>query len=122
MKKKPFALVLDIYTTHIPETVKSFAESLNIELIYVPANGTGLFQPLDRRIFGILKQRVKNRVLHSDGFDEVEKHKELYGKMHQLLCEIWQSISPQAIESAWEIPGLPIEEESSKESYSEDTS
>ena len=28
---------------------------MNIELIYVPISGTDKFQPMDKRIFGILK-------------------------------------------------------------------
>lgn len=57
MRNQPFALVLDVYTTHIDNDVKQRVRELDIELIYVPVNGTGLYQPLDRKIFGVVKKK-----------------------------------------------------------------
>lgn len=59
MKNEEFALVLDVYSSHREESVKLEAARLKIKLIYVPACGTGTFQPLDRKIFGPLKQMLK---------------------------------------------------------------
>ena len=56
----PLALVLDAYASHRSKEVKEHAKSLGIDLIYVPASGTGEYQPLDRKIFGILKGKLKH--------------------------------------------------------------
>ena len=56
MGKKLFCLILDVFEAHRDDSVKELAEDLGIQLIYVPACGTGEFQPLDRRLFGIVKK------------------------------------------------------------------
>ena len=53
MDGHPLAFVLDVFIVHQKQNIKEFARQLNIELIYVPANATGMYQPLNRRIFGI---------------------------------------------------------------------
>lgn len=44
----PCAVICDCYKAHITQKVREKANSLNIWLIIIPANGTGRFQPLDR--------------------------------------------------------------------------
>lgn len=56
--KKPCALVLDVFSAHRDQSVKDKANELNIELIFVPANGTSVYQPLDRKVFGVLKSKL----------------------------------------------------------------
>ena len=46
-KKEPCALVIDRYRAHLTKKVKKLAKKLQIELIFVPTNGTSEFQPLD---------------------------------------------------------------------------
>lgn len=58
---KPCALVLDQYPIHTISLVKEVAQELRIVLIYVPKNATGVHQPLDRRIFGIIKIKLRWR-------------------------------------------------------------
>lgn len=55
-------LVLDCYTAHRGEEVRAMAEALNIELLYIPPGMTDKCQPLDRRIFGALKQKAKSYI------------------------------------------------------------
>ena len=59
-KGKSYALVLDVYPAHRTLNVKEAARALDITLIYVPANGTGIYQPLDRRLFGIIKSKLRS--------------------------------------------------------------
>ena len=55
------ALVLDCYKAHRTDNVKKKkANNLRIELIFVPANGTRIYQPLDRRIFGIIMSKLRS--------------------------------------------------------------
>ncbi|KAK8863852.1 hypothetical protein M9Y10_011543 [Tritrichomonas musculus] len=58
---QPCALVLDQYPSHTTSLAKEVAQELRIELIYVPKNATGVYQPLDRRIFGIIKAKLRWR-------------------------------------------------------------
>lgn len=60
----PCALVMDCYRAHRTDLVKEKAADLNIDLIFVPASGTSLFQPLDRRIFGIQKISYEYSQVH----------------------------------------------------------
>lgn len=53
------ALILDVHPSHRTQKVTETAGRLKIELIYVPANGTGIFQPLDNKIYGILKSKLR---------------------------------------------------------------
>lgn len=58
-KGRPCALLLDVFKAHHTINVITRANELNIQLIYMPANGTSLFQPLDRKIFGIVKFKLR---------------------------------------------------------------
>jgi hypothetical protein len=53
------ALVWDVFSAHRTQAVKDKAESLGILLKYIPAGMTGAMQPLDYRIFGDVKGRVR---------------------------------------------------------------
>ena len=108
MGGQPFALVMDIYTTHIADSIKEEASNLNIECIYVPANGTGTYQPLDRKIFGIVKKQLAKAELHSSKTDTAQT-KELYGIVHEEVIKIWNNISTSALNSAWDIPDLKLD-------------
>ena len=98
---QPCALLLDQYPSHCTDKVKGLAALLNIELIYIPKNATGKFQPLDRRIFGILKAKLcflsKNKVY--SGNDRFEK-------ICDMLISSWTSISNHALQAAWSLPEL----------------
>jgi len=109
MKNQPFALVLDIYATHITKDVKDLASQLKIELIYVPANGTGEFQPLDRTIFGIVKKELTSLHYHMKYNEEgLKTHKELYAQTHRQVNKIWNNISNKAIKSSWHMKGVEV--------------
>mgnify|MGYP001031493245 CR=1 FL=1 len=110
---KPCALVLDCYRAHRTDNVKEKAKDLNIELIFVPASGTSLFQPLDRRIFGILKSNL--RLLAGTN---IYNGPTRYATITQHLLTAWSRISKRALKSGWKIPGLI--EELEKNGYEDD--
>ena len=91
------------------QDIKDFADRLNIELIYVPANGTGTYQPLDRKIFGIVKKKLVEREMHSSFQCHGSRQSELYGQAHEMVIKNWNNISCSANISAWDIPGLYIQ-------------
>jgi hypothetical protein len=52
-------LITDVDKANRAVAFQGKAKELGIELLFVPAGGTSRFQPLDRRIFGELKSRVR---------------------------------------------------------------
>lgn len=98
---KNIALILDVYRAHRTEAVKNRARELNIELVYVPANGTSLYQPLDLRIMGILKKK-------SIAAWELERRKQRFGIVWNkskaaLACSriLTDEITASNVASAW---------------------
>lgn len=51
-------LIMDVFRAHKTELIKRTARELLIDLLFVPANGTGIYQMLDRKIFGPLKKKL----------------------------------------------------------------
>lgn len=97
----PCALLLDCYKAHRTTRVKQEAQKLGIKLVYVPANGTGKYQPLDRRVFGIVKAKLRS-LAKSKIFSDEERFSVITGH----LMTAWDQITPQHLISAWSIPGL----------------
>ncbi len=102
MTDGPFALILDVYKSHVEKSVRQLAEKLQIRLIFVPACGTGKYQPLDRRLFGIVKKQLAARELISP--TPVDSTRWEY--ITKETIEIWEKISDEAINSAFDIPDL----------------
>lgn len=97
----PCALVLDCYKAHRTKEVKKLAKKLRIQLIFVPANGTGTYQPLDRRVFGIAKS-----ILRSLSKNQIYNDENRFSIVTGLLMRAWSRITPDHMISAWSIPGL----------------
>ena len=97
------AMILDCLATHRTPAVLEKAFKLRIELIFVPSNGTGFYQPLDRRIFGILKSKLR-----SIAGTEALSGKKRFEIITSHLLEAWEMIkvNEKALTSAWNIPGL----------------
>ena len=97
----PVYLLLDLYSVHRTDEIRQLAESLNIVLIFIPPGMTDQYQPLDRRIFGVLKQYLRllwRREYHDDPNQRFTKQKAV-----QLLVPAWERISPQLIIEGWTI-------------------
>lgn len=108
VNNEPCCLVLDVYSTHKDAIVRELAQSLQIDLIFVPANGTGSFQPLDRKIFGIIKAKMKKAW-------DISRRKAIEGNSvwnkalaARTFKEILNKVSSHAYKSAWNIPGFPM--------------
>ncbi|OHT02603.1 hypothetical protein TRFO_25776 [Tritrichomonas foetus] len=99
----PFCLVLDVYKAHRTEKVMNKAKSMNIVLIFVPGNGTHIYQPLDIAVYGILKAilRKKFRIYWKKN-NRIE-----YNDACKLFIEAWNEIPQITIKKSWEkIPNL----------------
>ena len=98
---EPIYLLLDMYSVHRSDETKTLAENLGIELIFIPPGMTDHYQPLDRRVFGVLKQYMRllwRRQYMTDPCQRFSKSKAV-----QLLVPAWERISPQIIRSGWSV-------------------
>lgn len=97
--KRNAYLLWDLHASHRDESVREYSAKRNIQLSYIPAGQTGEWQPLDRRIFGNLKN-----ICHAE-FQRLA----LIKTMEELdivdaiviLLDAWHQISNQTIQHSW---------------------
>jgi hypothetical protein len=100
----PCVLILYVYPTYRTEVGSAAAEECDIELRSMRAGGTNEYQPLDYRIFGELKSRVKaetTRLMAIRSAVNID-HDQNVG----ILVRYWNAISGENIRRAWELPSL----------------
>jgi len=121
-RQKPGAkvyLVLDVFPAHLSSSVIEKAKSLRIKLIPVPANGTGIYQPLDVLIFGILKQYLRQS--YREWLEQLNPSQDISVALEdgiRRFVDAWERITNENILSAWnKIPQL-IEQYKSKKKKS----
>ena len=90
----------DLHSSHREIGVQSWAETNEIGLTFVPAGQTDIWQPLDRRLFGSLKQRAMKHLTTS----MVEERLEDYNMGHalQILVKSWDEITADEVVKACE--------------------
>jgi hypothetical protein len=98
---EPLLLVLDAYRAHRTNKVRQRAKELNVELVFVPAGGTSLYQPLDRRVEGELKSRARRLFFQLAGQSGVQGATP--EQAITILVSAWAAISPENVSRAWEI-------------------
>jgi hypothetical protein len=100
----PCALVLDVYPSHRADRVIAIAEANDVELLFVPAGGTGRFQPMDRRIFGELKARPRaefGKRLWREGSETIDDATSV-----DILEKCWAAIPSENIKKAWNVVSI----------------
>ena len=102
MDNNNFALILDVYKSNINKYVKREAKKLGIKLIFVPASGTSLFQPLDIKIFGI----VKEKLIKMEKENPIEMNKDRFKTIKNRMISTFKDLTNKSIDEAWKIPSL----------------
>ena len=102
MNEEPIALLLDSYKAHMKQSVIDFAKEHKIELIFIPPCGTSVYQPLDRFIFGVLKQKLRS---YDMDLNEACGPKR-FQIIHKKVSDVFKEMNDNIIKKAWEIPGL----------------
>ena len=100
VNSEPCVLILDRYSAHTMESVIAKAAELHIELIFIPTSATDKYQPLDKRIFGILKSMAakdfSDYVFHrNSGFTKAEAA--------DLFVDCWKKLSIDAVLTSWRL-------------------
>ena len=97
----PCCLIWDVYPSHRSEAVQLKAAKLKIELLFVPAGGTSIYQPLDIRVFGELKMRARAAFMQykiTNRTREIEYHQSI-----TILRDCWIQIPTENMMKAWNI-------------------
>jgi hypothetical protein len=97
---RPIVLSWDLYAAHRDATVQTLASRIGIRLEFLPAGQTDELQPLDRRVFGNLKQRARRRFNH-EILQGPENNLNIAWAI-QILVKVWYAIRQDQILSAWE--------------------
>ena len=92
-------LLLDIYKSHCDSAVSEYCEQNKINLIYIPAGCTDLYQPLDIKVFGALKGMARGLWYTNYCSNPNQKFNKREATKTLLTC--WQNLSTSSIESAW---------------------
>jgi hypothetical protein len=98
----PIWLLLDLHASHRTERIQNLAADLGINLKYVPAGLTDRFQPLDVRVFGVLKAKAKAAYrLRTTPDHHIELNRTKQNAVEDMIWA-WETMDPSVIESAWE--------------------
>jgi hypothetical protein len=97
-KEEPSLLILDSYKAHMTSEVRSIANALNIELLFVPKGMTADLQPLDYKVNGLFKSKMK-RYWFDNNYNEdpnqVEEH------ICKTVIETFNSLSTKLIKDSF---------------------
>ena len=107
-------LVLDRYSAHVTTEVKEEAGRNNIRLVFVPTSGTDKYQPLDKRVFGVIKSKYASKC--DDQLFEFDNGPDK-SKAADLFLDCWKELSEQTILSAWDLDESSSEEEGDTDDY-----
>jgi hypothetical protein len=96
--------IMDVYRSHLTKRVLPTTKGEDAKLLFVPANGTGRFQPMDRRIFSELKVRARAdfaRRLRKEVPETMDHQTSI-----DILEKCWVSIQPDQVQKARNIVKL----------------
>jgi hypothetical protein len=97
----PLIVILDAYAAHRSREVQEIARVWEIQLVFIPPGRTDKLQPLDRRVFGVLKSHA--RQLWRKQYKASGGAKTTRSMMAANLCEAWRRITERLIQVAWDI-------------------
>ena len=99
LKDDPGLLVWDLHASHRTNNVKAAAEQLSIGMKFIPAGQTDYWQPLDNKVFGVLK--AKARAMFDAQMADMNLKDVTIMNAIDILVECWQSLETELIRGAW---------------------
>jgi hypothetical protein len=116
--EEPVRLITDQYTTHTAPETKNETEELGIKIIWVPKDGTGRYQPLDRRTFDAIKSNGKAKWLrYFNNHYDVRCTQEIGA---ELMLESWHKFSESAVLAGWDYGKLAEDDDDNESDDSDD--
>jgi hypothetical protein len=114
---RPMCLVLDHYPTHFTTESENAAARLGIKLVKVPKGATGIWQPLDRRVYGAMKSKARARWARLFAQPNIPRATKALAAESALQC--WKELTNDLILSAWEFDEV-FDDESADDGADED--
>ena len=104
-------LLYDAFGAHSTTKAMELAGRLNIQVFHIPAGCTDECQPLDRRIFGSMKQKacayISRQIANLPGINESNAQMPQYRPSKkdsiELLIRTWEELSINQITNAWNL-------------------
>lgn len=93
-------LIVDIYRSHLTDSVCELAKELRIILLFIPANGTSLYQPLDVTIYGPFKLKYKaelQKIISRPGRPRLIAHEDVV----EAAKAAWDQIETELVQNAF---------------------
>ena len=90
----------DLHASHREMGVQEWAQNHDLGLTFVPAGQTDEWQPLDRRVFGSLKQRAMKKLTDNMVEDNLADY-DMTDAL-KILMESWDEVTEEEIVKAWE--------------------
>ena len=92
-------LIWDLHVSHRNQTVRDTAAAQCVNLAYVPAGLTSVWQPLDVRVFGSLKAHAMSLL---DAQCAIRSLSELdMTDALLILAQAWDDLTPEVIRAGW---------------------
>lgn len=99
-KDRMLHIVWDLYASHREPRVVDAAATRDIGMTFIPAGQTGEWQPLDRRVFGSLKQRAV-KILNERMIEDSLENCNIIDAI-AILTQAWDQVTEEEIIKAWE--------------------
>lgn len=93
-------IILDGYKVHISEEIIEFAESNNFKLYFIPHGYTDQLQPLDVKLFGILKSYARRLFIERYRYDPYKIRKKI-DACQDLVCA-WEKLDIDTIKESFQ--------------------
>ena len=97
--KRTLHVLWDVHASHRDLQVLRWASDHDVGLSFIPAGQTDVWQPLDRKIFGSLKQRSM-KLLYEDMIHETLEDYDLVHAI-KVLLRAWELVTEEEVANAW---------------------
>ena len=94
-------LIGDLYSVHRSAEIKEWAYQHHINLVFIPAGQTSVWQPLDRRIFGALMSKAQkklNTLCALKQLDTLNMTDAVW-----ILLQSWTEVSKTLVKKSWQM-------------------
>ena len=99
VEERKIFLLWDLHSSHRKEDVRDYARDHSIHLSFIPAGQTSYWQPLDRRLFGILKKKAMHeleKTTYGSKLTEISMIDAVWA-----LVRAWESLPEETVRTAW---------------------